>query len=78
MTITSSGAKCDICGDFILPGISKSTNPFECKGIRGPLHCHDNCKLIAMKALKKADWKLLPPGPLRKAFEDKEKTSEFK
>jgi hypothetical protein len=72
MTITSSGAKCDICGDFILPGMSKSTNPFECKGIKGPLHCHDNCKETVRKAMGNRDWKLLPDGPLRKLFETKE------
>ncbi len=68
MTITSSGARCDICGYFILPGISKSVNPFECTGIKGPLHCHDDCKETALKAMGSRDWKLLPDGPLRKAF----------
>ena len=73
MTITSSGARCDICGYFILPGLSKSANPFQCKGVKGPLHCHDDCKPIVLKAFGEKDWKLLPRGPLREIFEENEK-----
>lgn len=73
MTITKSGAKCDICGDFILPGMSESVNPFRCKGIEHMLHCHDDCKPKVQEALKEKDWKLLPEGPLRIAFEQNEK-----
>jgi len=68
MTITSSGAMCDICDNYILPGLSESVNPFGVKGIKGTLHCHDNCKLEALKALKTKNWKLLPEGRLRRAF----------
>jgi len=73
MTITSSGAKCDICGDFILPGTSVSVNPFTCKGIKNVLHSHDDCKPKVLEALKTKDWKMLPRGPLRIAFEQDEK-----
>ena len=76
MTLTTSGARCDICGDFILPGLSDSVNPFTCKGIENILHCHDNCKPKAIKALKKNDWKLLPAGPLRSIFEEQTKQKE--
>lgn len=72
MTITNSGPRCDVCGKYILPGTSDSINPFECTGIKGPLHCHDDCKVIALEAVGKYDWKALPPGPLRKAFEENE------
>lgn len=72
MSITSSGAKCDICGNFILPGMSESVNPFTCKGIKETLHCHDDCKPKVLDALKEKDWKKLPQGPLRIAFEKEE------
>lgn len=78
MTITSSGAKCDICGDFILPGMSDSVNPFKCKGIEATLHCHDNCKPKLLEALKEKDWKMLPCGPLKITFEENEKIKEAK
>lgn len=76
MTITSSGAVCDICGSFILPGMSDSVNPFKCKGVKEMLHCHDDCKPKVLEALKTKDWKMLPRGPLRMAFEQDEKKGE--
>lgn len=72
MAITSSGAICDICGSYILPGISKLVHPFKCKGIDKMLHCDDKCKIILEKALEKGNWKLLPDGPLKKVFENQE------
>jgi len=66
LTITSSGAKCDVCGKFILPGFSESVNPFGVEGIDKTLHCDDDCKKIIVEA--KGDWKKLPDGPLRTAF----------
>ena len=71
MTITSSGAKCDVCGNFILPGLSESVNLFGVKGIEQTLHCGDDCKKIIIEA--NGDWHKLPDGPLRKAFEDNAK-----
>lgn len=73
MTITSSGAICDVCGKYILPGTSDLVHPFKCQGIDKMLHCDDKCLIILKEALGKEDWKLLPDGPLRKAFEDNEK-----
>lgn len=70
MSITRSGPRCDVCGHFILPRFSESVNPFKCKGIDKMLHCDDDCRAILEEALKKKDWKLLPDGPLRKAFEE--------
>lgn len=72
MTITKSGAVCDICGNFIFPGMSISVNPFKCKGVKEMLHCHDDCKPKVLKALEANDWKLLSRGPLRTAFEKNE------
>ncbi len=77
MTITSSGAMCDVCGKYILPGIDKSVNPFKCQGIDKMLHCDDKCLVILKEALGKEDWKLLPDGPLREAFEDNEKGEQL-
>ena len=74
MTITSSGAKCDVCGYFILPGISELVHPFKVKGIDETLHCDDDCKKIIEEA--NGDWKVLPNGPLRKAFEDNKEEKE--
>lgn len=70
MTLTSSGPKCDVCGGFII--LDKSINPFSVSGIGQTLHCHDRCKLEVMKAYLKSDWKILPEGPLKKAFQDHE------
>jgi len=70
MTILSSGARCDVCGYYILPGLSKLVHPFKIQGIDKMLHCDDNCKKILKHACEKQDWKLLPDGPLRQAFEE--------
>ncbi len=72
MTITNSGAMCDVCDNYILPGFSESVNPFGVKGIKRTLHCHDDCKPKVLKALKTKDWKLLPEGRLRRAFVEAE------
>jgi hypothetical protein len=67
MSMTSSGPICDICGDYIL---LEPINFFSCKGIAKTLHAHDKCKLSVEAAA--GDWKRLPDGPLRKAFEQAE------
>jgi len=74
MTITSSGPMCDVCGFYILPiDPNERVNCFGVKGIKEELHCCNKCKKIVLEC--KGDWKKLPDGPLRKAFEkaDKEK-----
>jgi len=71
--ITSSGAKCDVCGRFILPfDPEERVNPFKVKGINRELHCDNKCKQLLIDAGK--DWHKLPDGPLRTAFEEAEKT----
>lgn len=65
--ITQCGPRCDVCSDYIL--LDKSINPFSVTGIEQELHCHDRCKLIVLDAMSKQDWKLLPMGPLREAYE---------
>lgn len=67
--ITSHGARCDVCADFILDG---DTNPFEMKGIDGALHCHDGCKPKLQAAIRAGSWRELPEGPIRQAFEKAE------
>ena len=69
MAITQHGPKCDVCGDYIL--LDKSINPFGVKGIDRELHCHDKCKDAVLATNK--DWRELPVGPLRTAFEEVEK-----
>lgn len=63
--ITSHGAKCDVCGDYIL--FDNSINPFSVKGIDRECHCHDKCKELVLVA--NGDWHALPNGPIRQAFE---------
>lgn len=68
MTLTQHGPRCDVCSDYIL--LDKSINPFSVEGIGQELHCHDKCKPLVLEAMAKKDWKLLPIGPLRKAYEE--------
>ena len=67
MTITSSGPRCDVCGDYIF-GLTPDDliYPFSCTGIKQTLHSCKDCKKILLKI--GSDWKRLPKGPLRKAF----------
>ncbi len=67
--ITSSGAICDICGNYILPlEVDEKVNFFGVKGIKGQLCCHNKCKDLVVSIGK--DWKKLPKkGNLYKAFE---------
>ena len=65
--ITQHGPKCDVCGDYIL--LDKGINPFSVVGIERELHSHDKCKLRVEAA---TEWRQLPEGPLRQAFEAQE------
>ena len=66
--ITSSGAKCDVCGDYILPlDPEERVNMFDVWGIRRTLHCHNKCKEAVLACGQ--EWTLLPIGPLRTGFE---------
>jgi hypothetical protein len=68
--ITSSGAKCDVCGKYILPLLEdERVNAFTIAQAPGKtFHCDNKCKeaIIATGG----DWEKLPEGPLRKAYED--------
>jgi len=64
--ITSSGVICDVCGRYIL---LDDVQPFNVTGIDRLAHCHaTGCKQALVAASD--DWELLPPGPLRTAFEE--------
>jgi len=67
MTITSSGPVCDICEKYIL---LEPMQNFKIQGIDSMLQCHDGCKPILVESMDKKDWKILPNGPLYRAFED--------
>jgi len=70
MTITSSGAKCDVCETYILGLLPDDMiYPFKCSGIDQELHSCKNCKKLLLEI--KGDWKKLPNGPLRRAFDPK-------
>jgi len=64
--ITSSGPKCDVCGNFIMPFGDEMVNCFSVKGIDRELHCDNKCKIALENAAN--DWRKLPYGPLKLAF----------
>ena len=67
--ITSSGAKCDVCGRYILPiDPDELVHTFKVSGINKDLHCDNACKQKIIDC--GSDWNKLPEGPLRKAFEE--------
>ena len=70
--ITSSGVRCDVCGDLIVFDMYKT---FSVKGIKRDLHCHASTCVATVQAAGK-DWHKLPAGPLREAFEKAELTTE--
>lgn len=72
--LTQAGPNCDVCGNYILPLINESINPFSCEGIKTELHACDKCVSVVKDAAEKHDWKLLPSGGrLRQVFEEQEK-----
>ncbi len=66
--ITSSGAVCDVCGEYILPlDPEERVNCFGIKGIKETLHCDNKCKELLLTI--KNDWTKLPKaGRLYKVF----------
>ena len=70
MSLTQCGPRCDVCGGFIL--IDVSMNPFRVKGCPDELHAHDKCVEPTKAAFAAKDWKMLPEGPLREAFQKQE------
>ena len=71
MTIMSSGMNCDVCGNYIF-GLTDEDKYycFTVKGIEQELHSCKKCKKILFEADLINDWKKLPEGRLRKAFEE--------
>lgn len=67
--ITSSGPRCDICGKYIMPIFEEMVNVFTISGISRELHADNSCAEALGVAAEAGDWRLLPPGPLRSAFE---------
>lgn len=74
MSITSSGLVCDVCGKHILPIFDESYERFGVRGVDRELSCHNECKQYLIDAGK--EWKMLPEGPLRQAFNDAEAAAE--
>lgn len=68
--LTQCGLICDVCGNYVLPFINESGNPFRIKGVDQDLHACDKCFVKVKDAFAKKDWTLLPEGRLRKCFEE--------
>lgn len=68
--VGGSLGRCAICGkDFgVEIMLGKPCLTFSVTGITEKLCAHDKCKKFIPNG--KNDWKDLPPGPLRKAFEN--------
>ena len=66
--ITSSGAICDVCGEYILPlDPEELIHSFNVEGIQETLHCDNKCKELLLSIGK--EWQLLPTkGRLYQAF----------
>lgn len=71
--MTQAGPNCDVCGNYILPLVNESINPFSVHGIAQELHACDKCVDTVKTAFDAKDWKSLPQGRLRQVFEDQEK-----
>jgi len=71
--ITNSGALCDVCGKYILPfDPDETVNFFSVAQIPNTeLCCHNVCRTAVETC--GGDWEKLPPGPLRKAYEEADK-----
>lgn len=71
--VGGSLGKCAVCGDTFLYEImfAKSVQTVHVDGISKSLPVHDEC----LKVLEEngPDWKTLPQGPLREAFEQSTK-----
>lgn len=73
--IGGSLGQCAVCGESFVTEIiiSESLESFSVKGIPHLLYAHDAC-IDTLKEITStdSDWKRLPSGPLRKAFEEQE------
>lgn len=74
--VGGSLGKCAVCGETFVTKIllGQGVESFSVKGIPQRLYGHDTCmdKLREITSTGN-DWRKLPPGPLRKAFEEQEK-----
>lgn len=73
MTVTSSGIKCDVCGDYIIGLFDDDmVYPFKLSTFKNTLHGCKSCIDIIHKLDGKGEeaWKELPEGPLKKAYAD--------
>lgn len=69
--ITSSGARCDVCGNYILPiNQEERVHTFRVGGLDRDLHCDNACKAAVLEMTEHQDYTRLPPGPLRTAYEE--------
>jgi len=71
MAITQHGPYCDVCGKLIMPFGDEMVHHFNVWGLAN-LIADNKCEAIVKEAHKTKDWKLLPPGPLREAWEEQE------
>ena len=72
MTLTSSGYNCDFCGKYILGLCNKDkVYPIKLKGFTQMVDACCDC-LEIVKNITDGDWKKLPDGRVRKAFEEQE------
>ena len=67
MTLTQCGPVCDVGGEYIL---LEGLQGFSVAGLaQTELHVCEGHLLILKESHEQRDWKLLPDGPLRKAWE---------
>ena len=79
MSITSSGAVCDVCGKYIMGFRGEMVEHFTMTGIQGSLCCcSDTCGPAIKKACAEKDWKQLPDGPIRQLFAEQAATQPTK
>lgn len=68
MSLFSSGYNCDVCGNYILGLWEKDkVHPVKIKGIDMMVDCCYKCIEVIKNC--NGDWKKLPDGRLRRAFE---------
>lgn len=80
MTITSSGVFCDFCGD-LLWSAEDTFGYVKLHGVSGGerlVYGSNCCEQQLRVAAEAGDWKLLPDGPVKKAYQEanKEKIDE--
>ncbi len=72
MGLSSCGPSCDVCGEHIFPiDPEERVNTFTMSVIPGKTLMADNKCAAAVESISQTtgDWKQLPQGPLRRAFQ---------